>query len=129
MAQLLTTIMLMMPTAGLVDLEEQHKHPGCHTNECDRRVDKKEHKHTIRRWWRVVKPYNGWLEHTAQCESGGRWHINTGNGFYGGLQFTLSSWRAVGGAGMPHWASIIEQKYRGVRLLWVQGRGAWPVCG
>ena len=41
----------------------------------------------------------------AQCESGGNWAINTGNGFYGGLQFTLSTWRAFGGTGMPHQAS------------------------
>src|SRR5262245_49791462 len=121
MAQLLTLI-IMMPTAGLADRAEEHyKHPGCHTHKCDKRMDKKAHARTVRRWWRVVKPYNGWLERTAACESGGRWHIATGNGFFGGLQFTLQSWRAVGGQGMPHWASIIEQKYRGVRLLWIQG--------
>ena len=84
---------------------------------------------TCWRWWRVVRPYRAWLERTARCESGGRWYIATGNGFYGGLQFTLSSWRAVGGWGYPHNAGKLEQMYRGVRLLWLQGRGAWPVCG
>jgi len=77
----------------------------------------------------VVRPYRAWLERVAHCESGGRWHINTGNGFYGGLQFTLSSWRAVGGSGYPHQATKLEQMYRAVRLLRIQGRGAWPVCG
>ena len=77
----------------------------------------------------IVRPHSAWLDRVAQCESGGRWHIATGNGFYGGLQFALSTWRGVGGRGMPHQASVLEQKYRAVRLLRVQGRGAWPVCG
>ncbi len=38
----------------------------------------------------------------AQCESGGNWAINTGNGYYGGLQFNLNTWRAYGGTGYPH---------------------------
>jgi resuscitation-promoting factor RpfA len=45
----------------------------------------------------------------AQCESGGRWDINTGNGYYGGLQFSPTTWRAFGGSGMPHQASRSEQ--------------------
>ena len=45
----------------------------------------------------------------AECESNGTWDINTGNGFYGGVQFTLSSWQAVGGEGYPHQASKAEQ--------------------
>jgi hypothetical protein len=95
---------------------------ACQTRACERRVHRRHMRKTIR-------PYRPWLRRTAQCESGGRWHIATGNGFYGGLQFTLQSWRAVGGAGMPHRASRLEQMYRGVRLLKIQGRGAWPVCG
>lgn len=77
----------------------------------------------------VVRPYKAWLNSTSLCESGGRWSINTGNGFFGGMQFTLSSWQAVGGRGLPHLAGKLEQKYRAVRLLRIQGRGAWPVCG
>lgn len=77
----------------------------------------------------VVRPFNAWLNQVAQCESGGRWHINTGNGYFGGLQFSLRSWRGVGGHGYPHQASRLEQKYRGVLLLRLQGRSAWPVCG
>lgn len=64
----------------------------------------------------------------AACESGGNWAINTGNGFYGGLQFTLSSWQAVGGTGYPNQASREEQIARGVMLQARQGWGAWPVC-
>ncbi|HET9174187.1 MAG TPA: transglycosylase family protein [Candidatus Saccharimonadales bacterium] len=64
----------------------------------------------------------------AQCESGGNWAINTGNGFYGGLQFTLSSWRAVGGSGYPNQASKSEQIARAQMLQARQGWGAWPVC-
>jgi len=64
----------------------------------------------------------------AQCEAGGNWHINTGNGYYGGLQFSLTSWRAVGGSGYPHEASREEQINRGERLQNIQGWGAWPGC-
>lgn len=64
----------------------------------------------------------------AQCESGGNWAINTGNGYYGGLQFTLSSWRGVGGSGYPNQASREEQIARGKMLQARQGWGAWPAC-
>lgn len=64
----------------------------------------------------------------AQCESGGDWGAATGNGFWGGLQFTLSSWRAVGGSGYPHHASPSEQIARGQALQRLQGWGAWPAC-
>lgn len=64
----------------------------------------------------------------AACEAGGNWAINTGNGFYGGLQFTLSSWQAVGGQGYPHQASKAEQIARGKLLQARQGWGAWPAC-
>jgi LysM repeat protein len=64
----------------------------------------------------------------AACESGGNWAINTGNGFYGGLQFTLSSWQGVGGSGYPNQASREEQIMRGQMLQARQGWGAWPAC-
>lgn len=64
----------------------------------------------------------------AACESGGRWDAATGNGFWGGLQFTLSSWAAVGGTGLPSAASREEQISRAVRLQAIQGWGAWPAC-
>lgn len=70
----------------------------------------------------------GVWDRLAQCEAGGNWSINTGNGYYGGLQFTLSSWRAVGGSGYPNEASRAEQIARGKILQSRQGWGAWPAC-
>ncbi len=64
----------------------------------------------------------------AQCESGGNWAINTGNGYYGGLQFSASSWAAVGGSGLPHQHSRETQIAMGERLKAAQGWGAWPSC-
>lgn len=64
----------------------------------------------------------------ALCEAGGNWAANTGNGYYGGLQFTQSSWQAVGGSGLPSNASREEQIQRGEMLLARQGWGAWPAC-
>ena len=64
----------------------------------------------------------------AQCEAGGNWAINTGNGYYGGLQFSASSWRGVGGSGLPHQASRATQIAMGERLRAAQGWGAWPSC-
>jgi hypothetical protein len=79
--------------------------------------------------WQTVRPYNAKLDRMASCESGGRWHIATGNGYYGGLQFDLRTWRSVGGRGMPHWHTPLEQKFRAVRLIRRRGYAPWPVCG
>ena len=65
----------------------------------------------------------------AACESGGNWAINTGNGYYGGLQFSLGTWRANGGSGSPHNASRSEQIRVAENVLHSQGVGAWPSCG
>lgn len=65
----------------------------------------------------------------AQCESGGNWAANTGNGYYGGLQFKLSTWHANGGSGNPANASRAEQIRVAENVLQSQGIGAWPVCG
>ncbi len=70
----------------------------------------------------------GVWDRLAQCESSGNWSINSGNGYYGGLQFSLSSWRAVGGSGYPHQASKSEQIARAEMLKARQGWGAWPAC-
>ena len=64
----------------------------------------------------------------AQCESGGNWSINTGNGFGGGLQFTDSTWRAFGGSGQPEDASRSEQIPVAERVKAEQGMNAWPTC-
>ncbi|WP_367141285.1 transglycosylase family protein [Mycobacterium sp.] len=65
----------------------------------------------------------------AQCESGGNWSISTGNGYFGGLQFTPSTWRANGGSGSAANASREEQIRVAENVLRTQGIGAWPVCG
>ncbi|BBH65888.1 transglycosylase [Actinoplanes sp. OR16] len=68
----------------------------------------------------------------ARCESGGNWRINTGNGYYGGLQFSRSTWRAYGGtryARTANQATKIEQIRVAERVLRGQGIGAWPHCG
>jgi len=64
----------------------------------------------------------------AQCESGGNWAINTGNGFYGGLQFTLGTWQGLGGTGLPSQASREEQIARAEALQARSGWGQWPAC-
>src|SRR5262245_47633295 len=68
-------------------------------------------------------------ERVAGCESGHRWYIATGNGFYGGLQFTLSTWRGMGGRGYPHRASRWTQILMAERLRQRAGLSPWPVCG
>ncbi|MEK8171198.1 transglycosylase family protein [Streptomyces sp. M19] len=71
-------------------------------------------------------------DQVAQCESGGNWAINTGNGFYGGLQFTNSTWAAFGGtayAARADQASKDQQIQVAEKVLAGQGKGAWPVCG
>ena len=82
-------------------------------------AEAKSHHHTV--WDRV-----------ASCESGNRWHIATGNGYYGGLQFSSGTWRANGGgeyASRANHASRGEQIQVARRVLKHQGRNAWPVCG
>ena len=68
----------------------------------------------------------------ARCESGGNWHINTGNGYYGGLQFSSSTWTAFGGtayASRADLAARAQQIAVAEKVLAAQGRGAWPTCG
>jgi hypothetical protein len=65
----------------------------------------------------------------AQCESGGNWSINSGNGFYGGLQFSPATWTANGGTGLPSQAPREEQIRVAENVLRSQGLGAWPSCG
>ena len=70
-------------------------------------------------------------ERLAQCESSGRWHINTGNGYYGGLQISRSTWHAHGGgrfAARPDRASKRQQIRVATRIKHSQGWGAWPAC-
>ena len=75
-------------------------------------------------------PDSDW-DRLAQCEAGGNWHINTGNGFYGGLQFNQQTWQANGGgefAATADQASREQQIVVAERVLASQGWGAWPAC-
>lgn len=77
------------------------------------------------------QPQHDWSG-VAQCESSGDWHINTGNGYYGGLQFSQSTWDAYKPAGAParaDQASQAQQIEAAEATLAVQGPGAWPTCG
>jgi len=70
-------------------------------------------------------------DNVAQCESGGNWHINTGNGYYGGLQFAERTWISFNGtqyASRADLATKAEQITVAERVLARQGWGAWPVC-
>ncbi|MFB6889583.1 transglycosylase family protein [Kitasatospora sp. NPDC056327] len=75
-------------------------------------------------------PASVW-DKVAACEATGNWAINSGNGFYGGLQFTSSTWAAFGGtayAPQAHQATKDQQIAVGEKVLAAQGPGAWPVC-
>ena len=73
-------------------------------------------------------PGSDW-DRLAQCESGGNWNINTGNGYYGGVQFNATTWRAFGGgSGLAHRASREQQIAVAERVLAKQGWNAWPAC-
>lgn len=76
-------------------------------------------------------PVSVW-DRVAACESGGNWSINTGNGYYGGLQFSAGTWRAHGGTAYASRADLASKGAQitvAERVLNTQGPGAWPVCG
>lgn len=77
----------------------------------------------------VASPVNDdvWIQ-IAQCESKQNWSIDTGNGYYGGLQFSLGAWASVGGAGKPSEASREEQISKGKLLQAKRGWGVWGMC-
>lgn len=64
----------------------------------------------------------------AECETSGNWSANTGNGYYGGLQFAASTWRSVGGTGLPHQHSRATQIEKGKQLQAERGWTPWPTC-
>lgn len=77
----------------------------------------------------MEEPPVGVWDRLAQCESNGNWSISTGNGYYGGLQFDVRTWRAMGGVGMPNEHSRAEQIRVAERLRDHNGGyGAWPTC-
>lgn len=75
-------------------------------------------------------PLSTW-EALAECESSGRWHINTGNGYYGGLQFYDPTWDSFRNGQFAHRADLASKRQQIIvaeRVLKVQGWDAWPVC-
>lgn len=75
-------------------------------------------------------PDSDW-DRLAQCEAGGNWGINTGNGYYGGLQFSAGTWQAYGGGEFAPTANLATREQQiivGERTLAAQGWGAWPAC-
>ena len=75
-------------------------------------------------------PNSDW-DRLAQCESGGNWHINTGNGYYGGLQFSQGTWAAHGGTNYAPSADLAPRDQQiavAEHVLATQGWGAWPAC-
>lgn len=127
-AAVAVAVVLGMPGASSAAHTPRH----C-ASSCVQRVQRHE-RYLLRRshrydWRQVTRPYRAWLRSTRMCESGGNYRTATGNGFWGAYQFTLESWHAVGGHGLPSDAEPLEQDYRAVLLLHLQGRGAWPVCG
>lgn len=78
----------------------------------------------------TAAPDSDW-DALAQCESGGDWHINTGNGYHGGLQFNAGTWTAHGGGEFAPTADQATREQQIVvaeRVLASQGWGAWPAC-
>lgn len=106
--------------------------PGCESWACVRRVKRERwaRRHPwVHRWNRLSTGDRAWLRSTARCESGNNPHTNTGNGFYGLVQFTASTARAAGFKRLPHLTSWHEQAVRAVWWMHSHGRGQWPVCG
>lgn len=76
----------------------------------------------------IVAKWQSEIDSVVYCESRGDYSINTGNGFYGGGQWLPSTWRSIGGEGMPHQASKAEQDYRMALMFEAGRRGEWPNC-
>lgn len=106
-----------------------HVSPGCFKRSCADRVWRKSHPRHAAVRSTISSADQQWLYNTRMCESGGNYATDTGNGFYGAYQFTLSSWQAVGGSGNPAAAPPWEQDMRALRLRNASGTGNWPVCG
>ncbi len=74
-------------------------------------------------------PHEANWDRVAACESSGNWSINTGNGYYGGLQFSLGTWAAYGGHGRPDLSSKRDQILVAERVRTQSGLHHWPTCG
>jgi hypothetical protein len=110
-----------------------HKaHHGCQTNACEARVQARAARQTR---LQAIRPYMGFLRSTGACESGTDGNLKHGlravdpwGKYRGRYQFDLSGWRGAGGYGDPIDAGWLEQAYRAVRWLQINGRQSWPNC-
>src|SRR3954454_12969519 len=108
----------IVAAAAPVAAAQERKHVrGCNTIPCDKRMGKRWALKHPKAHAAVVEPYRAFLAKLRACEVRGQpapYRTNTGNGFYGAYQFTISSWAAVGGSGLPSNATPAEQDYRAV---------------
>ena len=107
---------VLAAVVALIASGHGHHADGCNHAYCQRRRE-------------VVAPYRARLDRIAWCETRRRWHLASGNGYYGGLQFDLATWQSVGGHRYPHEQNELNQKYRAVLLIRRRGYGPWPLCG
>lgn len=138
LAALATSLMLVSPATSVA--KHNSVSPGCHTKSCAKRVctsnrcqtrvlAKVRRKSAARLRSSISAADRAWLYKVRQCESGGNYSTDTGNGFYGAYQFDWGSWAGAGGSGNPAAAPPWEQDMRA--LIWRSKAGvrAWPVCG
>lgn len=83
---------------------------------------------TVRAVVAVPQPAGGVWHQLRMCESAGNYHENTGNGYYGAYQFSLSTWHSIGGVGRPDDATVAVQDALARRLQSTSGWGNWPQC-
>lgn len=91
------------------------------------RMEPRTYMETVGELSKPVTPLGVW-DRLAGCESRGNWATNTGNGFYGGLQFDMQTWRAYGGVGLPSQASRAIQIAVAEQVRGARGYQPWPVC-
>lgn len=117
--------------ASVLALWAGHHHEGCLTDRCERRVDRREHLKTVRKWRQVSSRFASWLASVKWCESRGNYGAIDPTGSYtGAYQFDDQTWRSVGGTtARAMWAEPAEQDYRAVLLRLRRGTQPWPVCG
>lgn len=127
-----------LTTLALVPAVAASHVPGCHSRKCDRRVHDRRARHWCRthvqciwrhRFHALPANWQTWAWNTARCESGLRFYIATGNGYYGGMQFTAPTAQAAGFDRLPHLTTKWEQLTRAVWWAQRQGVAQWPVCG
>jgi hypothetical protein len=119
---------LLAPTKASA---ERHHIRGCNTSACDKRVLRKAHMRTIKRWQKVTAPlpdsYLTRIGLRIRLLNPPNWSVSTQATFYGGYQFTASSWWSVGGKGYAHQATALEQEFRVIcskhNQGWTRGLG------